>query len=113
MGDRLLRINESMREVLSQAIGDLSDPRIGFVTITGVRVARDMKHAKVYVSVLGDDKARERSLAALRAAHGVLQRSVAREVKLRNTPQLHFEYDDTLDTAMRIEELLRGHQDDA
>lgn len=106
MSDRLLRINEAVREVLGEAIGDLSDPRIGFVTVTSVRVARDFRSAIVFVSVLGDEKARERSLAGLRASHGVLQRAVARHVKLRNTPQLQFTYDDTTDAAMRINELL-------
>lgn len=110
MGDRQLRINEAMREVLSEAIGELSDPRLGFVTVTGVRVAKDLRTATVYVSVLGDETAREASLAALRSSHGLLQREVAREVKLRNTPQLQFEYDDTIDVAMRIEHLLRESQ---
>lgn len=106
MSDRFLRINEAVREVLSVAIGDLSDPRIGFVTITGVRVARDMRTATVYFSVLGADSDREKTHAALQSSHGILQRAVARDVKLRNTPQLIFEYDTGTDTAMRITKLL-------
>lgn len=106
MSDRMLRINEAVREVLGEAVRDLSDPRIGFVTITSVRVARDFRSATVFVSVLGDERARERSLAGLRASHGLLQRAVAQQVKLRNTPQLQFSYDETTDTAMRITELL-------
>lgn len=102
----MLRINETVREVLSEAVQDLSDPRIGFLTITGVNVARDFRNAKVYISVLGPDADRERTLAALQSSHGLLQRTVAREVKLHHTPQLEFIYDDTLDTAMRINELL-------
>lgn len=113
MGDRLPRINESIREVLGAAIADLSDPRIGFVTITGVRTARDLRTAKVFVSVLGSEEDRERTLQALRSSQGLLQRAVAREVKLRNTPQLEFTYDDTLDTALRIEQLLRDSGTDA
>jgi ribosome-binding factor A len=96
-----------MREVLSEAVADLSDPRIGFVTITGVTIARDLRNAKVHVSVLGDEGVQRASLAALKSSRGVLQREVARQVKLRTTPQLHFEHDTTLDTAMRIEEILR------
>lgn len=106
MSERLLRINESIREVLGETISDLNDPRIGFVTITNVRTARDLKNAKVFFSVLGDQDVRDSTLRALRSSHGMLQREVARQVKLRSTPQLHFEYDDTLDTAIRIQELL-------
>lgn len=111
MSDRLLRINERMRRVLGEAVTDLSDPRIGFVTVTGVRIARDFRNAKVFVSVLGPDSSRDDTLAALRSAHGLLQRAVARDSKLHHTPQLEFVYDDTTDSAMRLEEILR-HGDD-
>lgn len=107
MSDRILRINERMRRVLGEAVAELSDPRIGFVTITGVKTARDFRNAKVYVSVLGDDSSKEDTLAALRSAHGLLQRAVARDSKLHHTPQLEFVYDDTTDSAMRLEEILR------
>lgn len=107
MSDRLLRINERMRRVLGEAVAELSDPRIGFVTVTGVSIARDFRNAKVFVSVLGDDSARDDTLAALRSAHGLLQRAVARDSKLHHTPQLEFVYDDTTDSAMRLEEILR------
>ena len=107
MSDRLLRINERMRQVLSEGIADLSDPRIGFVTVKGVNIARDFRNAKVYVSVLGDDADKNATLAALRSAHGILQRSIARDAKLHHTPQLEFLYDDTTDAAMRLEHILR------
>jgi ribosome-binding factor A len=107
MSDRLLRINERMRRVLGESIAELSDPRIGFVTVTGVKIARDFRNAKVYVSVLGDDDARERTLAALRSAHGLLQRAIARDSKLHHTPQLEFVYDDSTDSAMRLDHILR------
>lgn len=107
MSDRLLRINERMRRVLGEAVSELSDPRIGFVTITGVKIARDFRNAKVFVSVFGDDSEREGTLAALRSAHGLLQRAIARDAKLHHTPQLEFVYDDTTDSAMRLEEILR------
>ena len=111
MSDRLLRINERMRRVLGEAVAELSDPRIGFVTVTGVRIARDFRNAKVYVSVLGNDSARDDTLAALRSAHGLLQRAVARDSKLHHTPQLEFVYDDSTDSAMRLDHILR-HGDD-
>jgi len=111
MSDRLLRINERMRQVLAEAVTGLSDPRIGFVTITGVRIARDFRNAKVFVSVLGDDSSREKSLAALRSAHGLLQRAIARDARLHHTPQLEFVYDDTTDSAMRLDEILKGNSE--
>ncbi|MCW2971824.1 MAG: ribosome-binding factor [Thermoleophilia bacterium] len=107
MSDRLLRINERMRQVLSAGIADLSDPRIGFVTVTGVNIARDFHNAKVYISVLGNDSSRNDTLAALRSAHGPLQRAIARDAKLHHTPKLEFLYDDTTDAAMRLEQILR------
>ena len=112
MSDRLLRINERMRRVLGEAVADLSDPRIGFVTITGVNIARDFRNAKVFVSVLGDDSSKDGTLAALRSAHGLLQRAIARDAKLHHTPQLEFVYDDTLDSAMRLEAILRDREDE-
>lgn len=107
MSDRILRINERMRRVLGEAVSELSDPRIGFVTITGVNIARDFRNAKVFVSVLGDDSSRDGTLRALRSAHGLLQRAVARDAQLHHTPQLEFVYDDTTDSAMRLEQILR------
>ena len=67
------KVNELLREVLSEALLELKDPRIGFVTVTGVRTSRDLRHATVFVSVLGSERKRERSLEGLAAAHGVLQ----------------------------------------
>lgn len=113
MSDRLLRINERMRRVLGEAVAELSDPRIGFVTITGVNIARDFRNAKVFVSVLGDESSKESTLRALRSAHGLLQRAIARDSKLHHTPQLEFVYDDTTDSAMRLEEILRHGDPDA
>ena len=101
------RVDEAVREVLSDAINaDLKDPRIGFVTVTAVQTAPDLRHARVYVSVLGDDGVRDRSLVGLRSAHGYLQRRVGAELRMKNTPQIQFVYDDTPERGMRINELL-------
>ena len=98
--DRMRRVDEAMREVLSGAItSELKDPRVGFVTVTSVDTAPDLRHARVYVSVLGTDSVRRRSLDGLRSAHGFLQRRVADELHLKHTPTLDFVYDDTLDRA--------------
>jgi ribosome-binding factor A len=106
--DRMRRVDEAMREVLSAAItSELKDPRVGFVTVTAVHTSPDLRQARVYVSVLGTDPQRRRSLDGLRSAHGYLQRRVADELHLKHTPTLEFAYDDTLDRAQRIEELLQ------
>ena len=111
--DRMRRIDEAMREVLSGAItSELKDPRVGFVTVTSVDTAPDLRHARVYVSVLGTDSVRRRSLDGLRSAHGFLQRRVADELHLKHTPTLDFVYDDTLDRAQRIDELLEREAED-
>jgi ribosome-binding factor A len=101
------RVDEALREVLSDAIStELKDPRIGFVTVTAVKTSRDLRHARVYVSVLGDEGARDDTLAGLRSAHGVLQAEVSRQLKLKHTPTLTFEYDETVERAARLTELL-------
>ncbi len=105
--DRMRRVDEAIREVLSDAMGhDLKDPRIGFVTVTDVKTSPDLRHARVFVTVLGGADQRTESLAGLQSAHGVLQRRVARELRMKRTPTLQFVYDDTTDKAMHIEELL-------
>jgi ribosome-binding factor A len=105
--DRMRRVDEAVREVLSDAIAsDVKDPRIGFVTVTAVQTSPDLRHARVFVSVLGESAVRERSLAGLRSAHGYLQRRVATELRIKHTPTLEFAYDDSLDRSLRINELL-------
>jgi ribosome-binding factor A len=104
---RMRRVDEAVRAVLSDAITqELKDPRVGFVTVTAVKTSPDLRHARVYVSVLGGAQEREESLAGLRSAHGFLQRRVGDELRLKHTPTLEFAYDDTVDRGMRIGELL-------
>jgi ribosome-binding factor A len=92
------RVDEAVREVLSDAITlKLKDPRVGFVTVTAVETAPDLRHARVFVSVLGDDDDRSEALAGLRSA---------RELRLKHTPALEFLYDDTSERGMRISELI-------
>ena len=102
------RVNEAVREVLSVAItNELKDPRVGFVTVTAVDTSPDLRHAHVYVSVLGDEHQRTDSLAGLESSHGFLQGRVASELRLKHTPQLDFRYDDSADRGQRIADLLR------
>ena len=100
------RVNASLKEVLSEGIGELKDPRIGFVTVTGVETSPDLHHARVFVSVLGAERKREACLAGLAAAHGVLQARIARELKLKWTPQLAFEYDPSVERGVRMTQLI-------
>src|SRR5215211_3573765 len=100
------RVNESLRAVLAEAVGELKDPRIGFVTVTGVQTSRDLRQATVYVSVLGSEKKRATSLAGLEAAHAVLQARLARELRMKRTPQLTFEYDPSVERGVRMTKLI-------
>jgi ribosome-binding factor A len=105
--DRMRRVDEAVREVLSDAISQqVKDPRVGFVTVTAVETAPDLRRARVFVSVLGDAGVRRRSMQGLQSAHGVLQRAVASELRLKHTPTLEFVYDDTSERGMRIAELI-------
>jgi len=105
--ERMRRVDQAVRAVLSDAISkDLKDPRVGFVTVTGVKTSQDLRHARVYVSVLGDESTREATLAGLRSAHGFLQGVIASELTLKRTPTLVFEYDETVERADRISRLI-------
>ena len=106
MSGRMRRVNEAIREALAEAIGDLKDPRIGFVTITGVKTSSDLRQARVYVSVLGNERKRKESLAGLTSAHGVLQATLATELRMKRTPLLAFEYDPTVEEGVRMTKLI-------
>jgi len=106
VSERMRRVDESLRKVLADGVEQLGDPSVGFVTVTGVRASSDFSQAVVYVSVLGGEKRRARSMRALERAHGVLQRRIATELRLRRTPQLTFQYDETVDRALRMHELI-------
>jgi ribosome-binding factor A len=109
--ERMRRVDEAIRQVLADALaGELSDPRIGFITVTDVKTSPDLRAARVFVSVLGDEDARADSLAALGSAHGLLQGRIASQLRLKRTPTLEFVYDSTTDRALRVESLLREHR---
>ena len=102
------RVNEAVREVLSARLAEgLKDPRIGFVTVTAVDTSPDLRHARVFVSVLGGPEERDKTLAGLRSSHGYLQGRIAHELRLKHTPTLEFVYDESVDRGMRISELLK------
>ena len=101
------RINELIREVIGAAIqSELEDPRIGFVTVTAVDTSPDLRSARIYVSVLGTETERSEALRGLRSSHGVLQAVLAREMKIKRTPTLSFQYDESIERADRLTRLL-------
>jgi ribosome-binding factor A len=100
------RVNEAVKQVLSEAIPTLKDPRIGFVTVTTVETTSDLDHAKVWVSVFGGERQQERTLRALEGASGVLQARIGRELKLRRTPRLEFVYDRAVEHGVRMTHLI-------
>ena len=106
MTERMRRVNEAVREVLSEGVGDLKDPRIGFVTVTGVDTSPDLRHATVFVSVLGSSRKRDATLRGLDSSRGVLQGRLNRELHLKRTPQLRFEYDPTVERGVRLSHLI-------
>lgn len=100
------RVNESVREVVAEAIGGLQDPRIGVVTVTGVTVTPDLHDARVYVSVFGSKKKQMATMRALDSARGVVQGALARELSMKRTPFLTFEYDQTVEEGVRLTKLI-------
>ena len=106
---RTQRIGELIKQELGlMLVDELKDPRIGFATVTEVRVTGDLRQARVFVSVYGTKEQREASLAGLSAAAGWVKREIGRRLKLRFTPTLYFALDETLDHAMRMEELMHA-----
>lgn len=113
MTERMERVSEEFREVLALEIQRLKDPRVGFVTVTGVKVAPDLRKAWVYYTVLGDERARRGTAAALRSACSHLRAVVGHEVRVKFTPELEFEEDQGVVRGERVEEIIREiHRDE-
>lgn len=106
-GSRMRRVNESLREVIAGEVARLKDPGIGFVTITGVVTSPDLRAARVYYSVLGDDAEKESTQAALDRAAPRVQGVVGSEIRIKYNPRLEFIFDETVERGLRIERLLR------
>ncbi len=101
------RVNEMLREVVGETIaGDLNDPRIGFVTVTSVETSPDLRHAKVFVSVLGTEEEREQTMLALKSSRKVIQSAIASQTRMKRTPTVAFHYDSTVEQGVRISQLL-------
>jgi ribosome-binding factor A len=105
---RIERINETIKEVLSEIVlNEIKDPRVGLVTITSVRVARDLATARIHFSVLGEQEQRDASLKILKGASGFMRHAIANAIDVQHAPELRWVYDDSLDRAFRINEVLR------
>lgn len=108
MTTRQERVKELLKVEISDIIGrELKDPRLGFVTITGAEVTKDLKHAKIYVSVYGDEKQKEESIAVLQNAGRYIRGAFARRVAMKAIPEIDFELDTAVEHGVRILELLR------
>ena len=105
---RMRKVNELVREVVADQVAELKDPRLGFVTITSVDTTPDLRSAKVFYSVLGEEDVRESTAAGLAAAAPRFQRAVASQTRLKYTPKLVFAVDPAIDQGIRMSELLRG-----
>lgn len=104
---RANRVGEQMKKELGEIIGrKIKDPRIGFVTVTDVQVTGDLQQAKVYISVLGDEEQRQNTLIGLAKAKGFIRSEIGQRIRLRKTPELIFEFDESVDYGNRIETLL-------
>jgi ribosome-binding factor A len=107
MGERMRRVDEKVREVVSSAlVRDSRDQLSGFVTITGVKTSPDLRNAVVFVSVLGSEVDRAQSMEALEELRKGLQSEIATHLRMKNTPILRFEYDETVERATHVNELI-------
>ncbi len=107
-GKRLDRVNQLIKEEVSLLLQrELKDPRLGFVTVTDVETTKDLRSAKVFVSVLGDEAQWRASMAALLSARGFIRNWLRQHLDLRVTPELDFRADHSMEHAARIQELLK------
>jgi len=108
MGRRPERLVEEMREEIARMIvSELKDPRLGFVTVTRVELAHDLRYARVYVGVLGSEAEREKSLTALHSAAGFIRRELGRRLRIHHSPEVDFRYDKGLEATDRVARLLQ------
>lgn len=108
---RMRKVNELVREVVADAVRDLKDPRIGFLTITGAETSPDLRHSIVFYSVLGSDEEKKGTAAALKSAKSRIQGALGRETRLRYTPVLEFRVDPSIDEGIRISQILADLED--
>ena len=110
---RMRKVNGILREVIADECRALTDPRLGFLTITGVSASPDLRNATVYYSVLGDERAQAGAAAALEGAASRVRAAVGGQVRMKYLPALHFEPDPAIELGQRVEQILRGLEDEA
>jgi len=108
MADRIVRISEEVKKEISSIIqNDLKDPRLpNMVSIISCNVTKDLRYAKVYVSVLGNDEQKKNAISALKSAAGFIRRELGHRLQLRYTPEIHFELDTSIEHGIYINKLL-------
>lgn len=108
MSVRLARLRELFKEEISVILQrEMKDPRIGFVSVTDVEVSPDLRHAKVFVSILGDREAKAKTMAGLASAQGFVRTELGRRIRLRRMPELLFKLDESIERGVRVQHLLR------
>ncbi|NMB45588.1 MAG: 30S ribosome-binding factor RbfA [Firmicutes bacterium] len=104
---RVQRVREAIKQETSDIIQQMKDPRIGFVTVTDAEVSRDLRHVKIFVSVLGDEESKKASLEGLERATGYIRTEIGQRIRLRHTPEIIFRWDESLERGARISRILR------
>ncbi len=107
MSQRIEKVQKLARQVLGEAIHDLKDPRVGFTTVTHVRMSADLRHARVFVSVMGSEEEQEQTMRGLESAGAHLRAELGRQVRMKYLPELTFQLDRGAEVATRLEELFR------
>jgi ribosome-binding factor A len=111
---RAQRVAEQMKKVVAGIIEkELKDPRIGFVTVTSVELSNDLRYAKIYVSIYGDEKQKKDSLEGLRKATGFVRKEIGKRIKLRYTPEIEFKFDSSIEHGAKIAKLLSEVKEDS
>lgn len=109
---RVQRVREAIKQEASDIIQQMKDPRIGFVTVTDAEVSRDLRHVKIFVSVLGDEESRRASLEGLERATGYIRSELGQRIRLRHTPEILFRWDESLERGARISKILQDLKED-
>jgi len=99
---RLERVQELLKEVISEVMRELKDPRVGFATITDVVMSPDLRHARIYVSILGTDEERKETMKGLNNARGFVRREISKNIRLKHIPDLTFHFDESIERGVRV-----------
>jgi len=99
---RLERVQELLKEVISEVMRELKDPRVGFATITDVVMSADLRHAKIYVSILGSDQEQDETMKGLNNARGFIRREISKNIRLKHIPDITFHFDESIERGVRV-----------